>query len=276
MRINALLGVAGVNPTENRRARRIGRVFEYLVLIALFIVFAQLLMLYSHQLDDANWLTNLVWLVFFLELVVNLYFVNNRLLYLKENWLNIAIVVVAFPWWEWGSDWAMIIRSLRLVLFIRFFTGFFTDFVQIMGRNRFGQILVVFAFIIIGAGGLFAFLEDRTFYEGIWYALVTITTVGYGDVVPASDEGRIFGMVLILFGVVFFSLVTANISAFLIGSEQRQLERDILNYMKQTDHRLEAQQEKNQKHVEHIVKHMSDEIAGLKKEIKALKNDLNG
>ncbi|WP_238696356.1 potassium channel family protein [Thiomicrorhabdus sediminis] len=275
MRINALLGVAGVNPTENRQARRIGRAFEYLVLIALFVVFAQLLMLYSHQLDDANWLTNLVWLVFFLELVVNLYFVNNRVLYLKENWLNIAIVVAAFPWWEWGSDWATIIRSLRLVLFIRFFTGFFSDLVQIMGRNRFGQILVVFAFIIIAAGGLFAFLEDRTFHEGIWYALVTITTVGYGDVVPVSDEGRIFGMVLILFGVVFFSLVTANISAFLIGSEQRQLERDILNYMKQTDQRLAAQQERNQKHVEHIVKHMSDEISELKKEIKALKNDLN-
>lgn len=268
MRVNVMLGVAGVHPLESEKAKRIGRAFEFLVMLALFVVFAQVIMLYSGVLEEANWITHAVWLVFFAELVVNLFHVNDRWRYLRENWLNVAIVCVAFPLIDWGNDWAMVIRSLRLILFIRFFTSFFKDLVSILNRNRFGQILVASAFIILGSGALFAYLEDRPLWDGIWYALVTITTVGYGDVVPGSEEGRIFGILLILFGVVFFSLVTANISAFLIGSEQNKLEKDILEYVKETEKRLADQQAANEEQVEKIIQHMSNEIQLLKEELK--------
>lgn len=269
-KINAFLGVAGVNNAENAKARQVGRVFEFLVLIALLVVFARLLTFYNEGVVKTDWLTTAIWLVFFLELAVNLYNVENKLRYLKENWLNVLIVFIAFPAIDWGNDWAVIVRSLRLVLFIRFFNGFFKDVITVLGRNRFGQILSIFAFIIIGAGALFAYIEDRKIWDGVWYALVTITTVGYGDVVPVSDAGRVFGVILILFGVVFFSLVTANISAFLIGSDQRKVEDDILTYMKATEKRLIEQQVLNDEHVERIIVHMSSEIEQLRQEIQLL------
>jgi len=272
MRVNALLGVAGVHVLESEKAKRIGRMFEFLVLIALLVVFAQVLMLYNEVLEESNWVTNLVWFVFFLELVVNLFNVENKKRYLAENWLNVAIVCLAFPGFDWGNDWAMIIRSLRLVLFVRFFTSFFKDIVQVLNRNRFGQLLVASAFIILGAGAVFSYIEDRSLWDGIWYALVTITTVGYGDVVPASEYGRVFGIVLILFGVLFFSLVTANLSAYLIGSEQRKLERDILKHMKVADERLVRQQALSEEHVEKIIQHMSTEIEQLRSELREVKN----
>lgn len=267
MRLNVILGVAGVHASESKQAQRIGRRFEILVLMALLVVFAQLIMLYSGALEDSNWVTDLVWGVFLSELLVNLYFVKRRWRYLRENWLNVAIVFLAFPLINWGNDWATIIRSLRLILFIRFFANFSKDFIAILGRNRFGQILLGTAFIVLGAGGIFAFIEDREYIDGVWYALVTITTVGYGDVVPATEAGRFFGFVLIIFGVVFFSLVTANISAYLIGSDQKQLEKEILQYVKQTEHRLAKQQSMNEEHVEKIIVHMSKEIKELKKEL---------
>ena len=270
MKINVLLGVAGVNTNESVKAKRIGRLFEFLVLLALLVVFAQVLMLYSETLIQSNWVTNAIWLVFFLELIVNLYNVKNKPRYLKENWLNVLIVIIAFPGVDWGSDWAVIVRSLRLLLFVRFFTGFMKDIVAVLNRNRFGQILVASAFIILGAGALFSYLEDRALWDGVWYALVTITTVGYGDVVPVSDYGRIFGVVLILFGVVFFSLVTANISAFLIGSDQRKVEKDILKYMKSSEKRVAEQQALNEENFERMILHMSSEIEQLKTEIKAM------
>lgn len=274
MRFNALLGVAGVNPNETAQARSVGRFFEILVLLALFVVFAQLLMYYNGLLDDSNWITHLVWGVFCLELVVNLYNVNDKWRYLKENWLNLAIVCAAFPIIEWGSDWAMVVRSLRLILFVRFFTSFSKDILTILNRNRFGQILLATAFVVLGAGALFAYIEDRTLGDGIWYALVTITTVGYGDVVPSTEEGRYFGITLILLGVVFFSLVTANISAFLIGSDQQKLERDILTYVKQTEKRLAKQQAENEAQVEKIMKHMTAEIKTLKRELRETEEKL--
>lgn len=276
MKMNVLLGVAGVNKLESEKALKIGKFFQFLVLLALFVVFAQAIMSFTDFSIESNWVTNTIWMVFFLELVVNLYNVKNRTRYIKENWLNVFIVVVAFPGINWGTGWALIARSLRLLLFIRFFTGFFKDFVAILKRNRFGQILVASAFIIFGSGALFAYLENKSLWDGVWYALVTITTVGYGDVVPTTHAGRVFGIFLILFGVVFFSLVTANIAAFLIGSEQRKLERDILEYMRINEKRLVSQQLMNDKHVERIIQHMSDEIKGLKDEIKKLKHDKDG
>ncbi len=274
MRLNAILGVGGVNPLESEQARKVGRAFEILVLMALFVVFAQIFMFYSGMLQEANWVTSAVWGVFFLELVLSLYSVKDKKRYLIENWLNVAIVVLAFPFIAWGNDWAMVIRSLRLILFIRFFTSFYKDLVLILNSNRFGQILIATAFIVLGAGSLFSYIEDRSFWDGVWYALVTITTVGYGDVVPTTEAGRSFGMGLIVFGVVFFSLVTANIAAFLIGSDQRKQEKDILSYMKQTEKRLSSQQVINEARVEKLMRHMSAEIEGLKRELKTAEERL--
>ena len=265
LNFKTLFGIAGVSHLESDYAIKIGHRLEWLVLAALFAVFIQILMFYFGQPIDSIWFSSLIWGVFVLELAVNLFNVRNRLRYIRENWMNVVIVILVSPLIDWGSDWAVIIRSLRLILFLRFISGFFLNVLVILKSNRFGQILLAFAFIIIGAAGIFSFLEDRPFTDGIWYAVVTITTVGYGDVVPTTDAGRIFGMVLILFGVVFFSLVAANIAAFLIGSDQRKLELDILDYVSQTEDRLAQQSIANEKHVERLMEHFSRELADLKR-----------
>ena len=57
----------------------------------------------------------------------------------------------------------------------------------------------------------------HSLFDGIWSAWVTMTHVGFGDVVPTSFLGRILSAALILFGLVLFSLFTALLSANLIG-----------------------------------------------------------
>lgn len=271
MNIRAALGVAGVSPYESREAKYIGHLFEYLVLVALLAVFLQIILSYTDFNYDFTWLNYVVWTVFAFEFSVNLAMVKNRVRYFQQNWLNFAIVILAFPWIEWSSEWAIIIRSLRLLLLMRFFVAFFQDAVFILKKNRFGQILVGFSFLIVGAGGVFVYIEDRPFIDGIWYAIVTVTTVGYGDVVPQTENGRIFGAILIIFGVLFFSLVTANFSAFLIGSEQRKLEKEILGYVQNTEKRLTKLSTENERHVEYIMLHMSKEIEQLKDELNDLR-----
>jgi len=270
MNFKSILGIAGVHYQENARAKRIGSQFEILVLLALLAVFVQLLLFYSESDIDTHWVSVLVWIIFTAELLVNLFNVTHKWRYLKQNWMNVLIVVVAFPWIAWGSDWAVVIRSLRLLLFLRFFAHFYKDAVAVLNRHKLGQILLTAAFLIVGSGGMFAYIEDREILDGIWYSLVTVTTVGYGDVVPQTESGRIFGGFLILFGVVLFSLVTANISAFLIGSGQRKQEREILEYVHSMEQQMEQQAKENQQHVESIVKHMTKEIRELKEEIKEL------
>ena len=71
-----------------------------------------------------------------------------------------------------------------------------------------------------------ATLVDRkdfpNFWLAAWWAIVTLGTVGYGDVVPTTILGRIVGSVLIVFGVTFISFLTAVVTSMFVSAEQRE------------------------------------------------------
>jgi voltage-gated potassium channel len=104
--------------------------------------------------------------------------------------------------------------------------------------------------LLIGGGGLgFWLLEPRapSFSDGLWLAFTTAATVGYGDIVPSTHESRAFAAVLVLIGLAVLSLVTASVAAIFVGTEERQIERDLMK-----------------------------ELASLRAEVRSLSDDLRG
>ena len=90
--------------------------------------------------------------------------------------------------------------------------------------------LVLLATMVTLAIGLILFLVDpniKSPLDGIWSAWVTMTHVGFGDVVPISFFGRLLAAGLILFGLVLFSLFTAVVSVALIGKNIDVLGLDV-------------------------------------------------
>jgi voltage-gated potassium channel Kch len=90
--------------------------------------------------------------------------------------------------------------------------------------------LILLATMVTLAVGLILFLIDpniKSPLDGIWSAWVTMTHVGFGDVVPISFFGRLLAAGLILFGLVFFSLFTALVSVALIGRNMDALGVDM-------------------------------------------------
>jgi voltage-gated potassium channel len=82
------------------------------------------------------------------------------------------------------------------------------------------EYLALLATMVTLVVGLMLFLIDpniKSPVDGIWSAWVTMTHVGFGDVVPISFFGRLLAAGLILFGLVLFSLFTALVSVALIG-----------------------------------------------------------
>jgi voltage-gated potassium channel len=97
-----------------------------------------------------------------------------------------------------------------------------------------GRVIPYLAGMTAGVAALAGFvvtLIDRedfpTFGDGVWWAIVTLATVGYGDIVPHTAWGRVVGSVVIIFGVTFLSFLTATVTSYFVTSQQeRAAERE--------------------------------------------------
>lgn len=86
--------------------------------------------------------------------------------------------------------------------------------------------------LILGLGGVgFWILEPSalTFSDGLWLAFTTAATVGYGDIVPSTHASRAFSVLVVLLGLAVLSLVTASVAAMFVETEEREVERDLMD-----------------------------------------------
>lgn len=95
-------------------------------------------------------------------------------------------------------------------------------------RPRFAASVIVVLWLgaVVIWGVLEHLIDSETFptvWLGMWWALQTVTTVGYGDIVPQSDAGRAAATLLLLGGLAFLSVVTAVITSSFVARRQEEL-----------------------------------------------------
>lgn len=97
-----------------------------------------------------------------------------------------------------------------------------------LSARRAAGIIALFTVVITIAGGLLVRLIDHREYhtlgKGLWFALQTVTTVGYGDATPRNASGRIVATVVMLTGIGFLAVITA---ALVQGSRRRYAQTEI-------------------------------------------------
>ena len=96
-------------------------------------------------------------------------------------------------------------------------------------RNAAGVIVVATAAVVVGAGVLIRLIDHEEYPNvgvGMWWALQTVTTVGYGDVTPSQFAGRLVGAAVMLEGTAFIAIVTAVITSSFIARATRASEAE--------------------------------------------------
>ncbi|MBC7561320.1 MAG: two pore domain potassium channel family protein [Gemmatimonadaceae bacterium] len=97
------------------------------------------------------------------------------------------------------------------------------------------RIVAALTVVTVVTAGYAVSLTDHTefanIWDGIWWASSTVTTVGYGDYVPATTAGRLIAIVLMFTGIALVSILTASIATALlaeeVGDEERKIDRDL-------------------------------------------------
>ncbi|MDH5517956.1 MAG: potassium channel family protein [Gammaproteobacteria bacterium] len=226
---HALIGLSGVSPHENQRAKFWDKVFQWPMLMLVLWMPFQFYLDFQMTTEPAetvffDWL---VWCFFVIESVLLVSVVDNKKRYLRSNWMNLLIICAGLPIILWGySPLAAILRSLRLLLMVGLVYRLTKTVRKILSRNQLGATLLVSLLLVLLSGIIITAIDPafESPSEGIWWALVTVSTVGYGDFTPVSGPGRIFAAVLIIAGVVLFSLVTANLAAYFV---EKEVEKDV-------------------------------------------------
>ena len=86
--------------------------------------------------------------------------------------------------------------------------------------------------------------DFRSFPDALWWSVQTITTVGYGDIVPRHTEGRVIAAIVMLMGIALIAVVTATVTATLVNasraSSEIELSDEVGDRLDQISNRLTA------------------------------------
>lgn len=127
---------------------------------------------------------------------------------------------------------------MKIIMILTEALGLFKNLLDDLRGKRSLVYLLILAVAVSIASGFILYILDpniHSVFDGIWSAWVTMTHVGFGDVVPTSFFGRLLSAMLILFGLALFSLFTAILSVTLIGKnidtwghDVRQIEQEAI------------------------------------------------
>ena len=195
----------------DERARHWARRFEIPVLVAALLVVPVMVIEQSSAGEPwrtaaavTNWA---IWIVFAVELLVPLAVADNRWRWLRTHPLDVAIVVLTPPFLPASLQAARVLRLLRLVRLLpalRIARRMFSlDGVRYAGALAF--------FTALGGGAAYAAAEGKevSTWDGVWWAVTTMTTVGYGDLYPSTHLGRLIAIAVMVVGIGFIAILTA-------------------------------------------------------------------
>ena len=172
-------------------------------------------------------------IIFAVEFLFRLRSSESKMKFLRNNGFEILAMIPAIALYELETIPAipLVFRSLRLVRVVRV--------VLMLARarrvfNRIGrfvyrsQLLALFsitvaiiflgAFVVLVLDSGMESAQITSFSDAVWWSISTITTVGYGDIVPSSPAGRIMGMILMIVGIGVMAAFISQVSTTLVES----------------------------------------------------------
>ena len=171
-----------------------------------------------------------------------------------------------------GFDYLRYIKFIRVLLLILLYFRIVGDFLK---NTRLDEILGIFVLIVIGST-LGLYLIDpsmNSIFDVLWFVVVSLTTVGYGDITPSTIYGKVFSLVLLIIGVFIFSAITGAISSYFMDNLLQEGSYHI-HELKENVKNSEIELEKVNKQLadnEKKIDELKEEIIELKEIIK--KND---
>lgn len=220
---------------KTNKINRMEVIIAVLAIVSIILVAIESLITLSHGVLMAIYITDLViCIVFAIDFFRRMKESQSKSQFMKNNWFEILAMIPAIALYALGTmpSLAVALRALRLVRVILIFARMrrvisISD--KFIKRSKLLSLLgITIGIIFIGA---FAALvldsgvenaKIHNFSDAVWWSISTVTTVGYGDIVPSSLAARIMGMFLMVIGIGVMTAFISQVSATLVESRMKQ------------------------------------------------------
>ena len=163
-------------------------------------------------LDTVQWVS---WIAFAGDLLFGIYKSSNKVYFLKKHPLEVLAVALPF------------LRPLRLLRFVSFGTLVFEK-VNLGKSIAISFKVIVTAIFLTYLAGIEITMTERgepgatiqNVGDGFWWAITTLTTVGYGDIYPTTTDGRFIAVGLMVTGICVLGVISATVAAWFVKMTQ--------------------------------------------------------
>ncbi|HEL1619702.1 TPA: potassium channel family protein [Streptococcus suis] len=201
----------------------------YLAIVYVILIVLELMDASIASSSGYNILDWLLWFIFVCDYFANLYYSEDRVEYIQSHVLELIAIIPfdsVFSFLRLGR----LARLFRLVKVARIFalSNRFWDTVnRLLHTNSLSKVLLLNISAVLTASVLLSVIEGKSFFDAVWWSIVTMTTVGYGDIVPQDTISKIIAILLMLVGICTFGMVTSTITRFFSETE-RETKLDLL------------------------------------------------
>ncbi len=212
---------------QDARSRRWERRFDVPILVAALLTIPLVILQPQHLgspwdtvLTVFDWLT---WGVFAVEVVVMLVIVPHRWRWLADHPIDVAVVVVTPPFLAVAVKSLRLLRILRVLPLARLAPAMRTVFS--LDGIRYAAALALIT--LVGGAEAFAAAEKVSIGNSFYWAITTMTTVGYGDIVPHTAIAKVVACVMMLVGIGFVALLTGAIAQRFLSVETADVRESV-------------------------------------------------
>jgi voltage-gated potassium channel len=213
---------------ENQKNKTISFLDLVIVILSIFVLFALVIDTYFRLVPQLSrlliFIDNIICVVFLLEFSYRFIQAPSKLEFMRWGWIDLISSIPTFEVLRYGR----LIRLFRILRVLRAFRSLKHLSKHIFKNKIIGTFetvtLVAFLMIIFGSIAILQVEHDpnsniKSAEDAIWWAFVTITTVGYGDKYPVTTEGRIIAGFLMITGVGLFGTFTGFMATWFLGNK---------------------------------------------------------
>lgn len=184
----------------------------------------------SIQLVYLNRIDNIIYFVFLVDFAARLALSKNKRSFIKNHYIDL-IALLPFHFFT-NSPYGSLFKLMRVMTYLLRLVHNIRD---ILYTNGFIYSLGSASIItLIGSFAIYFLEKDssttiKSYGDALWWSIVTVTTVGYGDISPSTSAGRAIAVILMLSGIGFLSMLTSTVSTYFITKTDKKRKKILSN-----------------------------------------------